>query len=147
MKRGQDLGLKPVGLGARDTLRLEKGYLLSGQDFTGSQTPLEVDSEWVVKWKRTFLGRDALESQKAAGNFSRLVGVCMTDRAIPRHGCPVRSSGLTVGTVTSGTLSPSLRVGIALASVDSAHASVGTNLEVEIRGLPHPAQVVRLPFL
>ncbi len=147
MAYGQDLGVKPVGLGARDTLRLEKGYLLSGQDFTGTQTPLEVNSAWIVKWDRPFLSREALQAQKASGDYPRLVGLRMTDRGIPRHECAVLSGGTRVGTVTSGTLSPSLRVGVALASVDHAYAAAGTNLDVDIRGAPHPAQVVRLPFL
>jgi aminomethyltransferase len=145
--RGLNLGVKPIGLGARDTLRLEKGYLLSGQDFTGTQTPLAVASAWIVKWDRPFLGREALQAQQARDEYPRLVGLKMADRGIPRHECPVLASGSRVGTVTSGTLSPSLRVGIALASVDRAHAAVGTNLEVDIRGVAHPAQVVRPPFL
>ncbi len=140
-------GLKPIGLGARDTLRLEKGYLLSGQDFTGSQTPLEVNSEWIVKWDRPFLGRSALEAQRARGGYRRLVGLRVQDRGIPRHECAVLADGARVGTVTSGTLSPSLRVGIALASVEPDRAVVGTMLDVDIRGTPHPAQVVRPPFL
>ena len=144
---GLDLGLKPIGLGARDTLRLEKGYLLSGQDFTGSQTPLEVNSSWIVKWDRPFLGREALEAQRVRDDYPRLVGLKMEDRGIPRHGCSVLAGGIGIGTVTSGTLSPSLRVGVALASVDRAHAVTGTSLGVDVRGVPHPAQVVRLPFL
>jgi len=147
MASGRDLGVRPIGLGARDTLRLEKGYLLSGQDFTGAQTPLEVNSAWIVKWDHPFLGREALQAQKARGDYPRLVGLRMADRGIPRHACAVLAEGARVGTVTSGTLSPSLRVGIALASVDRAHAAVGTPLDVDIRGVVHPAQVVRLPFL
>ncbi len=145
--RGQDLGVQPIGLGARDTLRLEKGYLLSGQDFTGTQTPLEVASAWIVKWDRPFLGREALQAQRARGDYARLVGLKMADRGIPRHACAVLSNGARVGAVTSGTLSPSLRVGIALASVDAAHASPGSEVEIDIRGVPHPAHVVRPPFL
>lgn len=144
---GADVQIRPIGLGARDTLRLEKGYLLSGQDFTGAQTPLEVNSAWIVKWDRPFVGRPALEVQRARGRFARLVGLRVIDRGIPRHQCPVVAAGETVGAVTSGTLSPSLRVGVALASVDPAHAAVGTTLEVDVRGTMHPAQVVRLPFL
>ncbi len=144
---GGDLGLKPVGLGARDTLRLEKGYLLSGQDFTGSQTPLEVNCAWVVKWDRPFVGREALEGQRSRDDYARLVGVRMDDRGIPRHGCAVLAGGAPIGSVTSGTLSPSLRVGVALASVDRAHAAEGTAVDVDIRGVPHPAHVIRLPFL
>ncbi len=144
---GVGMGIRPIGLGARDTLRLEKGYLLSGQDFTGAQTPLEVNSAWIVKWDRPFLGREALEAQRARGDYPRLVGLKVTDRGIPRHGCPVLADGGPVGAVTSGTLSPSLRVGVALASVDAGSAAPGTPLAVDIRGSPHPAQVVRLPFL
>ncbi len=144
---GADAGLRPIGLGARDTLRLEKGYLLSGQDFTGRQTPLEVNCAWVVKWGRPFVGKAALEAQRDRDAYPRLVGIRMADRGIPRHGCAVLAAGVPIGTVTSGTMSPSLRVGIALASVDKAHASPGTALDVDIRGTNHPAHVVRLPFL
>lgn len=144
---GAAAGIRPIGLGARDTLRLEKGYLLSGQDFTGTQTPLEVNCAWVVKWDHPFVGRPALEAQRAQDAYPRLVALKMLDRGIPRHGFPVMSGGARVGTVTSGTLSPSLRVGIALASVDRAHASDGARVEVDIRGSAHPAQVTRLPFL
>ncbi|HYM38616.1 MAG TPA: glycine cleavage system aminomethyltransferase GcvT [Thermoplasmata archaeon] len=144
---GADLPIQPIGLGARDTLRLEKGYLLSGQDFTGRQTPLEVHSDWVVKWDRPFIGRTALEAQRSRGDYPRLVGLKVLDRGIPRHECAVLADGTRIGTVTSGTLSPSLRVGIALASVDRDHALPGTRVGIDIRGTPHPAQVVHLPFL
>ena len=147
LKSGADLGIKPIGLGARDTLRLEKGYLLSGQDFDGHQTPLEVNCAWVVKWGRRFIGREALEAQRTRDDYSRLVGVRMDDRGIPRPGHRVLSRGVDVGHVTSGTMSPSLRVGTALASVDQRHATEGTSLDIDIRGTPHPGRVVRLPFL
>jgi glycine cleavage system T protein (aminomethyltransferase) len=144
---GADLGIKPIGLGARDTLRLEKGYLLSGQDFDGRQTPLELACDWVVKWDRPFVGRDALVAQRAHGNFRRLAGLRMSDRAIPRHGFEVLASGRNVGIVTSGTLSPSLRIGIALASVQPTHSAESSVLDVDVRGTPHPATVVRPPFV
>ena len=147
LRSGEDLGIRPIGLGARDTLRLEKGYLLSGQDFDGHQTPLEVNSAWLVKWARPFLGREALERQRARDDYRRLVGIRMDERGIPRHGHPVRSRGKEAGEVTSGTMSPSLRVGIALASVDKSASAVGTPLDVDIRGTSHPAHVVKLPFL
>ena len=147
LRSGEDLGTRPIGLGARDTLRLEKGYLLSGQDFDGHQTPLEVNSAWLVKWNRPFLGREALERQRARDDYRRLVGIRMDERGIPRHGHPVRSRGKEAGQVTSGTMSPSLRVGIALASVDKSASAVGTPLDVDIRGTSHPAHVVKLPFL
>jgi len=147
LKSGEDLGARPIGLGARDTLRLEKGYLLSGQDFDGRQTPLEVNSAWLVKWDRPFLGREALVAQRDRDDYPRLVGIRMEDRGIPRPGFRVLTRGTEVGHVTSGTMSPSLRVGIALASVDKGHAAEGTSLEVDIRGTTHPARVVSLPFL
>ena len=147
LRSGEDLRIRPIGLGARDTLRLEKGYLLSGQDFDGHQTPLEVNSAWLVKWARPFLGREALERQRARDDYRRLVGIRMDERGIPRHGHPVRSRGKEAGQVTSGTMSPSLRVGIALASVDKSASAVGTPLDVDIRGTSHPAHVVKLPFL
>ncbi len=147
LKSGEDLGIQPIGLGARDTLRLEKGYLLSGQDFDGHQTPLEVNSEWLVKWERPFIGRDALENQRAQDGYQRLVGIRMENRGIPRHGYRVLLQGKEIGHVTSGTMSPSLRVGIALASVDKSASAIGTTLDVDIRGTLYPARVVKLPFL
>jgi aminomethyltransferase len=147
LSEGKDLGIQPIGLGARDTLRLEKGYLLSGQDFDGRQTPLEVNSAWIVKWDRPFIGRDALVAQRDRDDYARLVGVRMDDKGIPRHGSRVLVSRREVGHVTSGTMSPSLRVGIALASVERDVSGVGTQVDVQIRGASHPAKVVALPFL
>lgn len=147
LKSGADLGIKPIGLGARDTLRLEKGYLLSGQDFDGRQTPLEVNAAWVVKWDHAFVGRDVLQALRATGDYRRLVGARMEGKGIPRHGCRVVLDRQPIGIVTSGTMSPSLRVGIALASVEPGHATSGTPLDIEIRGVSHPARVVPLPFL
>lgn len=147
LAEGADLGIRPIGLGARDTLRLEKGYLLSGQDFDGRQTPLEVSGERFVRWDRGFAGKEALLAQKARGGYPRLVGLRMEDRGIPRHGHSVLADGRSVGAVTSGTLSPSLRVGIALASVAPPFAAPGGALRVEIRGTAHPARVVVPPFL
>lgn len=147
LAEGADLGIQRIGLGARDTLRLEKGYLLAGQDFDGRQTPLEVNSEWVVKWDRPFVGREALEAQRSRGDYPRLVGLRMEGRGIPRHGHAVHGERGPVGTVTSGTLSPSLRVGIALASLAPFHGDVGTRVRIEIRGGLLAAEVVRLPFL
>jgi aminomethyltransferase len=144
---GGDLGVRPIGLGARDILRLEKGYLLAGQDFDGRQTPLELGCGWLVAWDREFLGRAALLAQRARGDFRRLVGLRIVDRAIPRHGQAVLARGAPVGVVTSGTHSPSLRAGIALASVDPPWRHAGTELEVDVRGESHPARVVRLPFV
>ncbi len=147
LKSGADFGIKPIGLGARDTLRLEKGYLLSGQDFDGHQTPLEVNCAWVVKWGRPFVGREALEAQRARDDYRRLVGIRMEDRGIPRHGHRILLQGKEVGQVTSGTMSPSLRIGIALASVDKVASSVGMQVHIDVRGTLHPGRVVKLSFL
>ena len=144
---GRDLGAVPVGLGARDTLRLEKGYLLSGQDFTGTETSLETNSEWLVKWGHAFIGREALLAQKARGGYRLLMGLRLLEKGVPRHGCRVLSGGREVGRVTSGTLSPSLRVGIALATLDPGFQAPGTRVAVDIRGELKAAEVVKPPFL
>ncbi len=144
---GRDFGAVPIGLGARDTLRLEKGYLLSGQDFTGKETSLETNSEWLVKWDHDFVGREALRAQKSRGGYRILTGLRLLEKGVPRHGCRVLSGGREVGLVTSGTLSPSLRVGIALATLDPAVQAPGTRVAVDIRGELKAAEVVKPPFL
>ena len=106
-----------------------------------------MNSEWLVKWDHDFVGRDALERQRSRDDYQRLVGILMEDRGIPRHGHRILLRGAEVGPVTSGTMSPSLRVGIALASVNKAASAIGTTLDVDIRGTLHPARVVKLPFL
>ncbi len=148
LSSGTGEGLVPVGLGARDTLRLEKALLLYGNDIDEETTPLEAGLGWVVKFdKGDFIGRDALARQKAAGPRRRLVGIRMDVGAPPRHGYRVLHEGRAVGVVTSGTKSPTLGCGIALAMVERAVAEVGTRLEVEIRSRQHPAEVVPLPFV
>ncbi len=144
---GKDAGILPIGLGARDTLRLEKGYLLSGTDFTGGQTSLETNSEWLVKWDHEFIGRDALRAQKERGGYRRLMGVRLLERGVPRHGCRVLSAGQEAGALTSGTMSPSLKIGIGLGYVDETAAAPGTAVEVDVRGERKRAEVVKPPFL
>jgi len=144
---GRDAEIRPVGLGARDTLRLEKGYLLSGTDFDGRQTPLECASEWLVKWDHDFVGREALLRQREAGGHDRLTGLLLKDRGVPRRGCDVVLGDRSVGTVTSGTSSPSLKVGIALARVRPEAAAQGTELLVLVRDRPLHAVVNKPPFL
>ena len=139
--------VRPAGLGARDTLRLEKGMLLSGTDFDGSQTSLQTGPPWVVKFNRDFIGREALERQSRNGGYPVLAGVVMDGKGVPRHGYRVLSDGSEVGVVSSGTMSPTLDKGIALAYVPSSLSSAGTQLEIDIRGRPQRATVVRLPFL
>ncbi|MBI2962924.1 MAG: glycine cleavage system aminomethyltransferase GcvT [Deltaproteobacteria bacterium] len=148
LSSGAAAGLVPVGLGARDTLRLEKALLLYGNDIDEDTTPLEAGLDWVVKLdKGDFIGRDALVRQRAEGLRRRLVGLRMDGGAPPRHGYRVLRDGRPVGVVTSGTKSPTLGCGIALAMVERSTAEIGTRLEVEIRSRQHPAQVVPLPFV
>jgi len=141
-------GVKPCGLGARDTLRLEAGMHLYGSDMDASTSPLEASLGWLVhlEMPKDFIGRPVLEQQTADGLKRRLVGLKLQGRAIPRHGYPVLQNGEVVGTVTSGTWSPSLQAGIALASVATGAAKLGTSLAVEIRGKAEAAEVVRRPF-
>ena len=139
--------LTPAGLGARDTLRLEKGMLLSGTDFDGSQTSLQTGPSWVVKYDHNFIGRKALESQKASGNYDVLVALETDGKNIPRHGYALFRDGKKVGIVTSGTLSPILRKGIALGYVPLLLSSPGNEFDMEIRGRFAKTTVVKLPFL
>jgi aminomethyltransferase len=146
-------GVTPCGLGARDTLRLEAAMHLYGSDMDATTTPLEAGLGWLVHLEipKPFIGREALELQTSAGVERRLVGLKLQGRAIPRHGYPVLAAGAApgstpIGRITSGGWSPSLQAGIALASVESGHSSLGAELAVEIRGKAEPAQVVRRPF-
>ena len=141
-------GVAPCGLGARDTLRLEAAMHLYGNDMDSRTTPLEAGLGWLVhlEMPKAFVGRAALERQTAAGVTRRLVGLELRGRAIPRHGYPVLHNGAVVGEVTSGSWSPTLQKGIALASVPAELAKAGTELAVEIRGKAEPAVVVKRPF-
>jgi aminomethyltransferase len=144
---GAPAGLVPVGLGARDTLRLEMKYCLYGNDITTETTPLEARLGWITKLdKGEFIGRDKLAQQKQDGVGRRLVGFKLCERGIPRHGYPVLVAGEVFGAVTSGAMSPSLGTGIGLCYLPSAHTSLGTAFEVEIRGRRVAAEVVRTPF-
>jgi aminomethyltransferase len=141
-------GAVPCGLGARDTLRLEKGYLLSGQDFNRDRTPLEAAQDRFVEFDHEFVGRPVLEKQRVDGIAVRLAGIEVSEPgAIPRHGTPVLHDGTPVATVTSGGLSPTLQRGIALAYLPPPLAAEGTTLTLDLRGRMVPARVVRLPFL
>ena len=145
-------GVSPCGLGARDTLRLEAAMHLYGNDMDAGTTPLEAGLGWLVhlEMPKPFVGREALERQTAAEVPRRLVGLELQGRAIPRHGYAVLAHGdggaEVIGTVTSGSWSPTLQKGIALAAVPPEHARLGAELAVEIRGRAEPAVVVRRPF-
>ncbi len=144
---GQPEGLRPCGLGARDSLRLEMAYRLYGSDMDDAATPLEAGLGWVVKLdKGAFMGRDALVKQKEAGLSRKLVGFVLTEPGIARHGHGVLQDGKPVGTVTSGTRSPSLGLSIGLAYVPPALAAEGSTFAVDIRGRAAAAKVVKTPF-
>jgi len=147
LEKGKAFGLKPVGLGARDTLRLEKGLLLSGTDFDGSQTSLQTGPGWVVDWKHEFMGRQVLTEQKASGGYDRLVCMVVEERGIPRHGYDILADGNAVGKVTSGTLSPALKKGIAMGYVPGAMSAPGTELHIKIRETAASARIVKPPFV
>jgi len=144
---GEPHGMVPVGLGARDTLRLEAKLALYGNDIDETTTPWEAKLGWTVSLdKGDFVGRDALVAQREAGVPRGLVGFELTDRGIARHGAPVYLDGERVGDVTSGTMSPSLGRAIGLCYLPRASAKVGTSFEVEVRGRRLAAQVCRTPF-
>ena len=144
---GQADGVAPIGLGARDTLRLEMRYALYGNDLDQTTNPLEAGLGWVVKpAKGEFIGRDAIEKVRAAGLARRLVGLEMADRSVARHGYPVLKDGARAGVVTSGSYGPSVDRSIAMAYVAAAHTAVGTEVQVEIRGQGRAARVVKTPF-
>jgi len=139
--------VKPVGLGSRDSLRLEMAYPLYGNDIDDETTPLDAGLGWIVKFKKgDFVGRAALEAQKARGLTRRLAGFVLKDRAFPRHGYPVWAGGQRSGDVRSGIVSPSLGEPIGTAYLPVAMAAPGTAFEVEVRGKRIPAEVVPTPF-
>jgi aminomethyltransferase len=141
-------GALPIGLGARDTLRLEMGFALYGNEIDDTITPLEAGLGWIVKLDKgaPFLGHDALRAQKQRGVTRRLVGFRLEGRGFPRHGYSTHHDGREVDIVRSGTLSPSLGMGIGTTYLPAAVAKPGTKFEVECRGERLPAEVVKLPF-
>ena len=141
-------GAKPIGLGARDSLRLEMGYALYGNEIDDTTTPLEAGLGWIVKLDKgaPFTGDNALRAQKQHGITRRLVGFRLEGRGFPRHGYPVQAEGREVDIVRSGTMSPSLGAGIGTTYLPVGAAKAGTKFEVDCRGEKLPAEVVKLPF-
>ncbi|MBR5849835.1 MAG: glycine cleavage system aminomethyltransferase GcvT [Alistipes sp.] len=147
---GEEFGLKNIGLGARDTLRLEKGFCLYGNDIDDETSPLEGGLGWITKFAegKQFIDREKLEAEKAAGVARKLVGVKLIGRGVPRHGYSLATpEGEVIGCVTSGTMSPTLKVGIAMGYVKSEYAKVGTPVAVVIRDRLIEAEVVKIPFV
>ena len=151
LEAGKGPGLVPCGLGARDSLRLEVAYRLYGNDMDEEHTPLEAGLGWIVRLDKPggFIGQPVLAKQRAEGLSRKLVGFKMTGKGIARHGYPVRAPGAEghVGVVTSGTMSPVLNEAVGLAYVPAALSKEGTALDIEIRGKPVAAQVVKTPFV
>ncbi|HTY76984.1 MAG TPA: glycine cleavage system aminomethyltransferase GcvT [Candidatus Bathyarchaeia archaeon] len=148
MDAGKPDGVQAIGLGARDTLRLEMKFALYGNDIDETTNPLEAGLGWVVKpTKGDFIGRAAIEAMRAAGAPRRLVGFEMAERAVARHGYGLAKDGAAVGVVTSGSFSPSLERCIGMGYVKAPLAAVGTELDVDIRGTAQRARVVKTPFV
>lgn len=144
---GTPQGLKPIGLGARDTLRLEMGYCLYGNDIDDTTTPLEAGLGWITKFTKPFTASAILQQQKEEGVGRKLVGFEMIDRGIPRHGYEIKDqSGMQIGYVTSGTQSPSLQKAIGMGYVDTAFASIDTPILIKVRDKLLQAKVVKFPF-
>lgn len=147
---GKEMGLQNIGLGARDTLRLEKGFCLYGNDISDTTSPLEAGLGWITKFAegKDFIDRARMEALKASGVQRKLVGLKMVDRGIPRHGYQIATrDGEILGEVTSGTMSPCLKVGIALGYVRADYAKPGSEVAVIVRDRLLKAEVVRLPFV
>jgi len=146
---GNQMGLEPAGLAARDTLRLEMGFCLYGNDINETTSPIEAGLGWITKFTEgnTFINRTSLEQQKANGIVKRLVGFELLERGIPRQNYPILDlEGFTIGEVTSGTMSPMLSKGIGMGYVDKLHASEGSEIRIGIRNKQIPAVVVKPPF-
>lgn len=145
---GKEFGLIPTGLGARDTLRLEMGYMLYGNDIDDTTSPIEAPLAWITKLKKgDFNGKTAIETLKASGVKRKLVAFQTIERGIPRHGYELAKDGNIIGTVTSGTMSPCLNIGIGMGYVPAEFSAVGTEIDVMIRDKAVKAVVVKTPFL
>ena len=146
-KVGEPEGLKPIGLAARDTLRLEMGYCLYGNDIDDTTSPLEAGLGWITKFSKDFTAKEILQEQKTSGIKRKLVGFEMMEKGIPRHGYDIKDfSGRVIGTVTSGTQSPSLKKAIGMGYVDINHANLDTSIYIRVRDKLLEAKVVKFPF-
>lgn len=144
---GADFGIKPIGLAARDTLRLEMGFCLYGNDIDDTTSPIEAGLGWITKFTKDFTDSEFLAKQKEAGVTSKLVAFEMIDRGIPRHDYPILDAeGTVIGKVTSGTMSPSMKLAIGLGYVTVDHSKLESEIFIEIREKGVKAKVVKLPF-
>ncbi|RZK62889.1 MAG: glycine cleavage system aminomethyltransferase GcvT, partial [Pedobacter sp.] len=144
---GAAYNIKPIGLGARDTLRLEMGFCLYGNDIDDTTSPIEAGLGWITKFSKPFTNSDALQAQKEAGIQKKLVGFEMIDRGIPRHDYEIADAdGNIIGKVTSGTQAPSLQKAIGMGYVAKEFSKEGTEVFINIRNTPIKAKVVKFPF-
>ena len=144
---GKQYGIKPIGLAARDTLRLEMGFCLYGNDIDDTTSPIEAGLGWITKFTKDFVNAEALKKEKEHGSERKLVGFELLERGIPRHGYDiVDTHGKKIGEVTSGTMSPSLNKGIGLGYVPTVFADEGSLINIQIRKNAIPAKIVKLPF-
>ncbi|RAV99474.1 glycine cleavage system aminomethyltransferase GcvT [Pseudochryseolinea flava] len=145
---GKEFDIKPIGLGARDTLRLEMGFCLYGNDIDDSTSPIEGGLGWITKFTKEFTNSAAIKNQKEAGVKRKLVGFKMIDKGIPRHDYQIKdASGAVIGKVTSGTQSPMLSIGIGLGYVTTENSSVGSEIFIDVRGRALKAVVSKLPLI
>ena len=144
---GANYGIKPIGLAARDTLRLEMGYCLYGNDIDDNTSPIEAGLGWITKFSKDFVNSDYLKAQKENGINKKLVGFILTERGIPRKDYPiVNMDGVEIGIVTSGTMSPSLEKGIGMGYVSKEMSKIGNEIYIKVRKKEIPATIVKLPF-
>ncbi|MDO5971471.1 glycine cleavage system aminomethyltransferase GcvT [Flavivirga aquimarina] len=147
LEAGANYGIKPIGLAARDTLRLEMGYCLYGNDIDDTTSPIEAGLGWITKFTKEFTNSKALEAEKQRGSERKLIAFQLDERGIPRHGYDiVDNNGNKIGVVTSGTMSPSLNKGIGLGYVPTIFAAIDSKINIQIRKNAVPATVVKLPF-
>ena len=146
-KAGAEFGIKPIGLAARDTLRLEMGFCLYGNDINDTTSPIEAGLGWITKFTKDFVNAEALKKQKEEGVTKKLIAFEISEKGIPRQGYEiVTKDGTVIGKVTSGTMSPSLKKGIGMGYVTTAYAKRDTEIFIQVRKKAIPATIVRLPF-
>src|SRR5690606_20979395 len=147
MEAGKNFGIKPIGLAARDTLRLEMGFCLYGNDINDTTSPLEAGLGWITKFTKDFTNSENLKKQKEEGVKRKLIGFELTERGIPRHDYEiVDKEGNNIGIVTSGTMAPSLNKGIGMGYVTTENSAPDTEIFIQIRNKPVAATVVKTPF-
>lgn len=145
---GKHMNIKPIGLGARDTLRLEMGYCLYGNDINDNTSPLEAGLGWITKFSKDFINSDNLKKQKETGVAKKLIGFVLQEKGIPRSQYPIlNGEGETIGEVTSGTISPSMGIGIGMGYVQTAYSTPGTEIYISVRNKKLKAQIEKTPLL